>query len=106
LLSLLGLPITAGFLGKFYIFNAALESNLIWLADPVGSETACLASYYYLPRDGRHVHARTNTGNCGGASAVDPCRCVCGLPLPEPFISDYSLPESSISQQKPALNIR
>src|ERR1700722_18812881 len=31
LLSLLGLPITAGLLGKFYVFNAALESNLIWL---------------------------------------------------------------------------
>src|ERR1700682_4664426 len=32
LLSLLGLPVAAGFLGKFYVFNAALESNLIWLA--------------------------------------------------------------------------
>ena len=32
LLSLLGLPITAGFLGKFYIFNAALASHLVWLA--------------------------------------------------------------------------
>ncbi len=32
LLSLLGLPVTAGFLGKFYIFNAALASHLVWLA--------------------------------------------------------------------------
>src|SRR5580692_6154662 len=32
LLSLLGLPVTAGFLGKFYIFKAAVDSNLIWLA--------------------------------------------------------------------------
>ena len=32
LLSLLGLPVTAGFLGKFYVFSAALNSNLIWLA--------------------------------------------------------------------------
>ena len=47
LLSLLGLPITAGFLGKFYIFNAALESNLIWLAILVGLNSV-LASYYYL----------------------------------------------------------
>ena len=31
LLSLLGLPVTAGFLGKFYIFNAALASHLVWL---------------------------------------------------------------------------
>ena len=32
LLSLLGLPVTAGFLGKFYIFNAALASQLVGLA--------------------------------------------------------------------------
>jgi NADH-quinone oxidoreductase subunit N len=47
LLSLLGLPITAGFLGKFYIFNAALESNLIWLAIILGLNSV-IAAYYYL----------------------------------------------------------
>jgi NADH-quinone oxidoreductase subunit N len=47
LLSLLGLPIFAGFLGKFYIFNAALESNLIWLAVILGINSV-IAAYYYL----------------------------------------------------------
>jgi NADH-quinone oxidoreductase subunit N len=47
LLSLLGLPITAGFLGKFYIFNAALESNLIWLAILLALNSV-IGSYYYL----------------------------------------------------------
>ena len=47
LLSLLGLPVTAGFLGKFYIFNAALESNLIWLAVLLALNSV-LASFYYL----------------------------------------------------------
>jgi NADH-quinone oxidoreductase subunit N len=47
LLSLLGLPITAGFMGKFYVFNAALESNLIWLAVIMGINSV-IASYYYL----------------------------------------------------------
>jgi NADH-quinone oxidoreductase subunit N len=47
LLSLLGLPITAGFLGKFYIFNAALESNFIWLSILLGINSV-IASYYYL----------------------------------------------------------
>jgi NADH-quinone oxidoreductase subunit N len=47
LLSLLGLPITAGFLGKFYVFNAALESNLIWLAILVAVNSV-IGSYYYL----------------------------------------------------------
>ena len=47
LLSLLGLPITAGFLGKFYVFNAALESNLIWLAILVALNSV-IGAYYYL----------------------------------------------------------
>jgi NADH-quinone oxidoreductase subunit N len=47
LLSLLGLPITAGFMGKFYVFNAALESNLVWLAIIMGINSV-IASYYYL----------------------------------------------------------
>ena len=47
LLSLLGLPVTAGFLGKFYIFNAALASNLVWLA-VVLAINSVIASFYYL----------------------------------------------------------
>jgi NADH-quinone oxidoreductase subunit N len=47
LLSLLGLPLTAGFLGKFYVFNAALGSNLIWLAVLLALNSV-IASYYYL----------------------------------------------------------
>jgi NADH-quinone oxidoreductase subunit N len=47
LLSLLGLPITAGFLGKFYVFNAALEANLIWLAILLALNSV-IGSYYYL----------------------------------------------------------
>jgi NADH-quinone oxidoreductase subunit N len=47
LLSLLGLPITAGFLGKFYVFNAALESNLVWLA-VILAINSVIAAYYYL----------------------------------------------------------
>src|ERR1700688_2132332 len=47
LLSLLGLPITAGFMGKFYVFNAALESNLVWLA-VILAINSVIAAYYYL----------------------------------------------------------
>jgi NADH-quinone oxidoreductase subunit N len=47
LLSLLGLPITAGFSGKFYVFNAALESNLIWLVILLAINTV-IGAYYYL----------------------------------------------------------
>ena len=47
LLSLLGLPVTAGFLGKFYIFNAALASHLVWLAVLLALNSV-MASFYYL----------------------------------------------------------
>jgi NADH-quinone oxidoreductase subunit N len=47
LLSLLGLPVTAGFLGKFYVFNAALESNMIWLSIVLALNSV-IGAYYYL----------------------------------------------------------
>ncbi|MGH9681342.1 MAG: proton-conducting transporter membrane subunit, partial [Candidatus Acidiferrales bacterium] len=47
LLSLLGLPATAGFLGKFYVFNAALGSSLVWLAVLLALNSV-IGAYYYL----------------------------------------------------------
>lgn len=60
LLSLLGLPVTAGFLGKLYVFNAALASansapalfpvlktSLVWLAVLLAINSV-IAAYYYL----------------------------------------------------------
>lgn len=47
LLSLLGMPITAGFLGKFYIFKAALDSRLIFLAILMAVNSV-IGAYYYL----------------------------------------------------------
>jgi len=47
LLSLAGIPPTAGFFGKFFIFRAAVESGLWWLAF-IGIVNALIALYYYL----------------------------------------------------------
>jgi NADH-quinone oxidoreductase subunit N len=47
LLSLLGLPITAGFFGKLYIFSAAVKSNLLWLAILMAVNSV-IGAYYYL----------------------------------------------------------
>ena len=47
LLSFLGLPITAGFFGKLYIFAAAVKSKLIWLAILMAINSI-IGSYYYL----------------------------------------------------------
>lgn len=46
-LSLAGIPPAAGFFGKFFLFNAAVEANLTWLAI-VGVLNAIVALYYYL----------------------------------------------------------
>ena len=47
LLSLIGVPLTGGFFGKFYIFRAALQSNLVWLA-VLGLLNSAVAAFYYL----------------------------------------------------------
>jgi len=47
LLSLAGIPPAAGFLGKFFLFQAAVQSGLVWLAI-VGVLNAIVALYYYL----------------------------------------------------------
>jgi NADH-quinone oxidoreductase subunit N len=47
LLSLIGVPLTGGFFGKFYIFKAALDSHLVWLA-VLGLLNSAVGAYYYL----------------------------------------------------------
>jgi NADH-quinone oxidoreductase subunit N len=47
LLSLIGIPITGGFFAKFYVFSAAMQSNLIGLTI-VGVINSAVAAYYYL----------------------------------------------------------
>ncbi len=47
LLSLGGIPPMAGFFGKFFLFNAAVQADLTWLAI-VGVLNAIVALYYYL----------------------------------------------------------
>jgi NADH-quinone oxidoreductase subunit N len=47
LLSLIGVPLTGGFFGKFYIFKAALSAHLVWLT-VLGLLNSAVAAYYYL----------------------------------------------------------
>jgi NADH-quinone oxidoreductase subunit N len=47
LLSLIGVPLTGGFFGKFYIFKASLDANLVWLT-VLGLLNSAVAAYYYL----------------------------------------------------------
>ncbi len=45
--SLIGVPLTGGFFAKFYVFQAALQSHLVWLTI-LGLVNSAIAAYYYL----------------------------------------------------------
>jgi NADH-quinone oxidoreductase subunit N len=47
LISLIGIPFTGGFFGKFYAFSAAVHSDHVWLAI-VGLANSGVACFYYL----------------------------------------------------------
>jgi NADH-quinone oxidoreductase subunit N len=47
LLSLTGIPGTAGFIGKFYVFGGIVRAELTWLAI-IGVLLSAVAAYYYL----------------------------------------------------------
>ena len=47
MLSLIGIPPTVGFIGKVYLFSAAIDSGLTWLVI-FGVLNSVVSAYYYL----------------------------------------------------------
>ena len=47
LLSLIGIPPLAGFVGKFYLFGSAVRAGYVWLT-VLGVLNSAIAAYYYL----------------------------------------------------------
>jgi NADH-quinone oxidoreductase subunit N len=47
MLSLGGIPPTAGFMGKFWLFSAAIDAGYVWLA-VIGVLNSAVSLYYYL----------------------------------------------------------
>jgi NADH-quinone oxidoreductase subunit N len=47
MLSLLGMPLTAGFMGKLMVFSAALRQGYLWLVI-IGVLNSAVSAYYYL----------------------------------------------------------
>ena len=47
MISLIGIPPTVGFIGKVYLFSAAMDSGLAWLAI-FGVINSVVSAYYYL----------------------------------------------------------
>jgi len=47
MLSFTGLPPSIGFIGKFYVFRAAIDAGFMWLA-VIGVITSLISAFYYL----------------------------------------------------------
>jgi NADH-quinone oxidoreductase subunit N len=47
LISLIGIPFTGGFFGKFYVFSSTLHSGFVWLT-VIGLINSGIAAFYYL----------------------------------------------------------
>jgi NADH-quinone oxidoreductase subunit N len=70
LISLIGIPFTGGFFGKFYVFASALHAGMVWLAI-IGLVNSGIAAFYYLrvaaavfsrPAESSPVHAVPRPG--------------------------------------------
>src|SRR6202171_336204 len=82
LLSLLGLPVTAGFFGKFYIFKAAVNSHLLWLAVLMAINSV-IGAYYYL-RVIVVMYMRESSAEAASAAPV-------GFPLTVNFVLAFTV---------------
>jgi NADH-quinone oxidoreductase subunit N len=47
MLSLTGIPLTAGFMGKWLVFQVTLDAGLVWLA-VLGVLMSVVSAYYYV----------------------------------------------------------
>ncbi len=67
LLSLIGIPFTGGFFGKFYAFSAAINHGYVWLA-VIGLANSGIACFYYL-RLLAALYARPLSNTAGSSPA-------------------------------------
>lgn len=95
LLSLAGIPATAGFAGKFAVFRAGVSANLEWLV-VVGVVSSVVAAFFYLrligamfleePDADRAWQPVLSTGISAGIAAAAAAVVVLGL-LPDAFVT-------------------
>ena len=97
LISLTGLPPTAGFIGKLYLFAALINGGWVWLA-LVGALNSVIALYYYA-RVIRNMYLRVSTEEqprlqFGGVQTV----VVLALLVPTLLFGLYFAPLSELAQ--------
>ena len=69
LIGLTGIPPTAGFMGKLFLFNAAVNAGLVWLA-VVGAVNSAVSAYYYVGVI-RTMHLRPASANAPPTESND-----------------------------------
>ena len=79
LLSLTGIPPTAGFMGKLFLFQAAINADLAWLA-VAGAVNSVVSAYYYVNVI-KTMYLREPEGDGEGAAARIPAGAAASLAL-------------------------
>ncbi|GAC1359069.1 MAG: NADH-quinone oxidoreductase subunit N [Acidobacteriaceae bacterium] len=92
LLSLIGIPFTGGFFGKFYVFTAALHAGKVWLA-VIGLLNSGVACFYYL-RLLAAVYSRPAAIHAAPVTSAFSTR---GLAHPEPLSPSPTFPRGVVS---------
>ncbi len=80
LLSLAGIPPMFGFIGKFFLFGAAIQGHYVWLA-VAGAANSALALYYYVKLI-RQMYLASDNSKSGALEGTLPLRLaawVCAL---------------------------
>src|ERR1035437_1757380 len=75
LLSLIGIPFTGGFFGKFYVFASALQAGHVWLG-VIGLINSGVACFYYLKLLGCVYTKSEATPSAQDAASLDPARAI------------------------------
>jgi NADH-quinone oxidoreductase subunit N len=92
LLSLAGLPPTAGFIGKYYLFAAAWKAGYVWLA-VVAVAMSAVSLFYYFRIAAAMFFSEAAGAKVQSSYALTAVAAVCGLGtlligvLPQPFIA-------------------
>lgn len=69
-ISLIGIPPTVGFFGKFYLFRAALQTGYLWLALVMAVNSAISVGYYYAVVRNMFFEKTTRPAVIAGANGV------------------------------------
>jgi NADH-quinone oxidoreductase subunit N len=92
LLSLAGLPPTAGFIGKYYLFTAAMKAGYAWLA-LLAVLMSAVSLFYYFRIAAAMFFTEGSGAELRGSYALTAVAAICGLGtlligvLPQPFIA-------------------